>query len=147
VLQEEPNHLAGGIGSLRKGVGTGRAATRPSVAGSMNDPLFDHRLAAGIGMQYAAVCEPTRNLPFSIRLLSDAPRPDCATTESAFLGLTVVSLSPWKTIVGTIRGFDPAGPLRVCLGDEPPLPCIAANAEGRSRAAPQARPECTPIAA
>ena len=27
VLEEEPNHFAGGIGTPRKGVGTGRAAT------------------------------------------------------------------------------------------------------------------------
>jgi len=54
VLQEEPNHLGRGVGSLRKGVGTGGAAARPSVAGAMNDPLFHYRLAAGIGMQYAA---------------------------------------------------------------------------------------------
>lgn len=40
VLEEEPNHFAGGIGTPRKGVGTGRAATRPSVTGPMNDPLF-----------------------------------------------------------------------------------------------------------
>jgi hypothetical protein len=62
VLQKESNHLAGGIGSLRKGVGTGGAATRPSVTGPMNDPLFHHGLAAGVGMQYAAVREPTRYL-------------------------------------------------------------------------------------
>ena len=30
----------------------------------MNDPLFHYRLAAGIGMQYAAVREPTRYLAF-----------------------------------------------------------------------------------
>ena len=64
VLEEEPNHLAGGIGTPRKGVGTGRAATRPSVAGPMNDPLFYHRLAAGVDMQNAAVREPTRYLAF-----------------------------------------------------------------------------------
>ena len=64
VLQEEPNHLGCGVGSLRKGMGTGGAATRPSVAGAMNDPLFHYRLAAGISMQYAAVREPTRDLAF-----------------------------------------------------------------------------------
>ena len=57
VLQEEPNHLAGGIGSARKGVGSGGAAARPGVAGPMNDPLFRHRLAAGISIQYAAVAK------------------------------------------------------------------------------------------
>jgi hypothetical protein len=62
VFQEEPNHLAGGIGSPRKGVGTGGAAARPSVTGPMNDPLFYNRLAAGIGIQHAAVREPTRYL-------------------------------------------------------------------------------------
>jgi hypothetical protein len=64
VLKEEPNHLAGSIGSPRKGVGTGGAATRPSVTGPMNDPLFYHCLAAGIGMQHAAVRESTRYLSF-----------------------------------------------------------------------------------
>src|SRR6516162_6822245 len=64
VLQEEPNHLGRGVGSLRKGVGTGGAAARPSVAGAMNDPLFHYRLAASIGMQYAAVREPARDLAF-----------------------------------------------------------------------------------
>ena len=110
-----------------EGLGTGRAATRPSVTGLMDDPLFYHRLAAGVGMQYAAVREPTRYLAFLTRLLSDTPWPDCATTKSAFLGLTVVSLSPWKTIAGTTRGFDPAGPVCACLGAGPPLPCIAAT--------------------
>ena len=38
VLQEEPNHLGCGIGPLRKGVGTGAAASRPSMASAMNDP-------------------------------------------------------------------------------------------------------------
>src|ERR1700759_3660131 len=90
---------------------------------------------------------PPATWPFSTRLLSDAPRPDCATTASALLGLTVVSLSPWKTIVGTTRGADPEGAVVPFLGGGPPLPFIAANAEGRSRAAPQASPECTPIAA
>src|SRR5215472_4710041 len=64
VLQEEPNHRGCSVGSLRKGIGTGRAATRPSVASAMNDPLFHYRLAAGISMQYAAVREPTRDLAF-----------------------------------------------------------------------------------
>ena len=64
MLEEEPNHLPGGIGTPRKGVGTGRAATRPSVPGPMNDPLFYHRLAAGVGMKHAAVREPTRYLAF-----------------------------------------------------------------------------------
>src|ERR1700738_568716 len=90
---------------------------------------------------------PPATWPFSTRLLSEAPWRDCATTKSAFLGLTVVSLSPWKTMAGTTSGFDPAGPVRARLGAGPPLPCIAANAEGMSRAAPQASPECTPIAA
>jgi len=62
MLQEEPNHLAGGIGSLRKGVGTGGAAARPSVTSSMNNPLFYHCLAAAVGVQHAAVGEPTRYL-------------------------------------------------------------------------------------
>src|SRR5437868_12812364 len=64
VLQEEPNHLGCGVRPLRKSVRTGGAATRPSVASAMNDPLFHYRFAAGIGMQYAAVREPTRDLAF-----------------------------------------------------------------------------------
>jgi hypothetical protein len=64
MLEEEPNHLASGIGALRKGVGTGWAATRPSVTGPMSDPLFYHRLAADVDMQDAAVGEPTRYLAF-----------------------------------------------------------------------------------
>src|ERR1700730_13416333 len=85
--------------------------------------------------------------PFSTRFLGDEPLPTSATTKLACVGLTVVSLSLWKTIAGTTRGFDPAGPGGARLGAGPPLPCIAANAEGMSRAAPQASPECTPIAA
>ena len=53
MLEEEPNHLAGGIGTPRKGVGTSRAASRPSVTGPMNDPLFYHRLAAGVAIPIA----------------------------------------------------------------------------------------------
>ena len=64
MLEEEPNHLAGGIGTPRKGVGTGRTTTRPSVTGPMNDPLFYHRLAACVDMQHAAVRESTRYLAF-----------------------------------------------------------------------------------
>ena len=147
VLQEKPNHLGRGVGSLRKGIGTGGAATRPSVASAMNDPLFHYRLAAGISMQYAAVREPTRDLaffdPLPKRRALARLRNDCI----GVAGVDRVSLSPWNTIAGTTRGFDPAGAVCPFLGAGPPLPFIAANAEGRSRAARQASPECTAIAA
>src|SRR3954453_22690484 len=59
--------------------------------------------------------------------------------RSALLGCTVVSRSPWKTMVGTDAPAVPIGPA---------LPCrIAANADGRSLAAPPARREGMPTAA
>src|SRR5258707_508169 len=36
---------------------------------------------------------------------------------------------------------------KITLSSDPPPSRIATNAEGRSMAAPQARPECTPVAA
>jgi hypothetical protein len=64
---------------------------------------------------------------------------DCSTIRSPLFGCTVVSRSPWKTMVGT------DGPPSAIL--DPP-PCrMATNAEGRSLAAPQARPEWIPTAA
>src|SRR4029079_14598323 len=63
-----------------------------------------------------------------------------ATTAAALPGSTVLSRSPWKTIAGTVvvRDFATRGsiPSR-----------IAVSADGKSCAAWQASPECTPIAA
>ena len=57
---------------------------------------------------------------------------------------------PWHedTIVGTIRRYSPLSGALPDRRAAAPSPCrITANAEGTSLAAPQARPECAPIAA
>ena len=74
--------------------------------------------------------------------------PACARTWSLLLGCTVVSPSAWNTMVGTVWAASLAVTSLEARRNVPAPPRrMAAKAEGRSRAAPQARPECTPTAA
>jgi hypothetical protein len=47
VRKEEAEHLAPGIGPLWIGVGAGRAAARPGMAGAVDHPLLEHGLPPG----------------------------------------------------------------------------------------------------
>ena len=60
--QKKAEHLARGIGPLRIGVGAGLAPTRPGMAGAVDHPLLEDRLAVRIGMQRPAVGPSTRHL-------------------------------------------------------------------------------------
>jgi hypothetical protein len=64
-----------------------------------------------------------------------------AISSSPLRRLTVVSRSPWKTMMGT----PPAGAWRFGLGMAPPF--MAASADGKSCAEAKGKPECTPTAA
>jgi hypothetical protein len=41
MIKEEPEHLPRGVRSLWIGIGPGGIATRPGMARSVNDPLFE----------------------------------------------------------------------------------------------------------
>jgi hypothetical protein len=61
--------------------------------------------------------------------------------SSAFATLTVLSRSPWKTMVGMVFWVSDLAALTRAPSR------IAFSAEGKSLAAPQGSPECTPTAA
>src|SRR5690348_16595417 len=63
MVEEEADHLARGIGPLGISVGARRAAARPSVPTTMDDPVLQHRRPArGGGVEGAAVGAPARYL-------------------------------------------------------------------------------------
>src|SRR5690242_12226911 len=62
MLKEEAEHLLRSIGPTWIGVRARSTPTRPRMAGSMDHPLFEHRLSARIGVQGAAVGMPTGHL-------------------------------------------------------------------------------------
>ena len=79
MREEEAKHLPGGIGPLWIGVGPGCAAARPSMAGAVDDPLLEHGLPLGIGMQRPAVGPPAATWPcwtvaVACRAVAEAPR-------------------------------------------------------------------------
>ena len=63
MLQEEAEHLARRIGPLRVSVGSSGAAPRPGVAAAMDQPLLEHRLATGVGVEGAGVGVAPRHMP------------------------------------------------------------------------------------
>src|SRR6185437_374511 len=58
LLEEEAQHLPGGVGPPRIGVGPRRTAARPGMAGGMDDPLLQDRPPALIVLHGAAVGMP-----------------------------------------------------------------------------------------
>src|SRR6266403_2178328 len=50
VLEEEAEHLLRSIGPSRIGVGPSEAAARPTMASSVNDPLFEDRSPACVSV-------------------------------------------------------------------------------------------------
>jgi len=58
MLEKESQHFARGVGSARIGVGPGGAAARPGMAGPVDDPLFEHRLAGRVEVEAAAIIVP-----------------------------------------------------------------------------------------
>jgi hypothetical protein len=55
VLQEEAKHLPRSVRPPRIGVGTSSAASRPSVSGPMDLPMFKDCPAAHVGMDSASI--------------------------------------------------------------------------------------------
>src|SRR5216684_1267985 len=55
VLEEEAQHLPRGVWPPRIGVGASSTASRPSVSGSMDLPLFKDFPAARVGMDSASI--------------------------------------------------------------------------------------------
>ena len=62
VLEEEAEHLPGGVRPARVGIGAGRAAARPGVPGAVDRPLLEQRPPGGIGVDGAAVGVAARHL-------------------------------------------------------------------------------------
>ncbi len=60
MAEKEAQHLGTGVRPLGIGVGTVRTAARPGMAGTMNLPLFQDRLAVGIGIPGARTQRATR---------------------------------------------------------------------------------------
>jgi len=59
MLEEEAEHLLRGVGPSRIGVRAGGAAARPSVTGSVDDPLLEDRLPARVSVEGPAkACPP-----------------------------------------------------------------------------------------
>src|SRR5579862_8561933 len=61
MLQEEAQHLPRGIGPARIGVGTGGAASRPCVTGTVDLPLLEDGAPARVDMQRAGIGVSARN--------------------------------------------------------------------------------------
>ena len=58
VIEEETEHLLRGVGPSRIGVRAGGAAARPSVTGSVDDPLLEDRLPARVSVEGPAIGMP-----------------------------------------------------------------------------------------
>src|ERR1700674_3171282 len=59
ALEEEAHHLTTGVGSAWLGVRSGRAPAGPCVAGSVQDPLLQHRSPGLVRLNGAGVTYPT----------------------------------------------------------------------------------------
>src|SRR6202051_435229 len=130
MLEEETQHFPRRVRPSRIGVGANGTAARPRVAGTMNVPVFGDRPPAGVGKDGAGIGMAVGH-PAAKHLR-------CRTRRFGEL------LENPVAVVGMHRG------VAIAMENDRryPFPCrIAANAEGRSLAAPQARPECMPTAA
>ena len=151
ALRREALSDVGGRSASSRGLRRGRVVrcrTRQSCRQTRRARLREGPIAPASGVR----SHPLERCGYNLTPLGVSPRLtvarrsaaafDWAITWSPLIGLTVVSRSPWKTMVGTAA--------LPCRRDPPAMepPCrIAAKAEGTSLAAPQASPEWTPIAA
>ena len=150
VIEKEPEHLLRGVRSLRICVGSGGAATRPGMARSVNDPLLEDYLPARVMMQDAAVGAATRYPTF----LNRCPQIDVQRFPKLHDDLiAVVRMHRRIPVPMKNNRRDNA---RTCASTRAAarrVPhCVLVLAHCREReatslAAPQARRECTPIAA
>ena len=100
MFEEEAQHFPRRVRASRIGVGAGGAAVRPRVAGTVNVPVLRDLAPAAVGKDGAGVGMAWGTRPriaFVFGLLASA---DCLRTRSPLFGCTVVSRSPWKTMVG-----------------------------------------------
>ena len=111
------------------------------MPGPLDNPLLHQRLAVGIHMQRSRVGMAVRDLPSFLphtkRQLLHCLRNDRVGVTGIDGGIPFTMKNDGRhrgSLVGDRFGCSPPR-------------CIAAKADGMSRAAPQANPECTPIAA
>src|SRR3954467_20925 len=63
MLEKEAQHLPGRVRPARIGVGPGRTASRPGMAGPVNAPVLGRAQATFIGEDGAGICVPLRYSP------------------------------------------------------------------------------------
>ena len=118
---------------MRIGVSPIPAAAGPGMATAMDEPLLDHNLP-GLVPSHRAGMSTGRGMPSlgALDALTFLGRPH---DVAAFDGWTMLSASPWKTMV-RMRGpsFAALRDFRDRRPSGPASPRIAANAEGRSAA-------------
>ena len=134
MLEEETQHFFRRVRPSRIGVGAGGTAARPRVAGTMNVPVFRDRAPAPIGKDAAGIGmavghSAAKHLRCRARGYGGLLENPVAVVRM-HRGVAIAM----ETMVGTGELFFPIA--------SDPFPCrIATNAEGRSLAAPQTRPE------
>jgi hypothetical protein len=138
--EEETQHFPCRVRPARIGVGAGGTASRPGVAGTVNVPVLGDGTPARIGKDGASIGMPVGH-PSAKHLRCRTRRfggllENSAAVARMHRGVTIAV----ETMVGT---GDPAS----ATASAPPPRRIAMNAEARSLAAPQARPEWMPTAA
>ena len=135
---------SGPCGSVYDPEGT---ATRPGVARSVNNLLLEDCLPASVTMQDPAVTAPTRYPTFLNGCLQvdvqsfPELRDDVIAVMRMHRRVLISMENNRRDDARTPTAANPAPKAARCFWR------IAANAEATSLAAPQARPECTPIAA
>src|SRR4051794_7517603 len=157
LLQEEPQHLAAGVRPARVGIGPGRAATRPGVAGSVKHPLLEDGTPALVSLDGASVGGPALSLPTAHRRAEICPclglGNDLIAVDRAHGGVAITvkhdgrHRTPRPVARRASRAALPHGGERggKVLGHA--LDWKSRSRSAGTRTTPQASPECTPIAA
>ena len=101
MREEEAQHFPRRVRASRVGVGAGGTASRPCVAAAMNVPVFGNHPPARVGKAGAGIGMAVATRPRSTLVVGLVALADWLSTRSPLLGWTVVSRSPWKTMVGT----------------------------------------------
>ena len=128
VIEKEAQHLSRRVRPAQVRIGAFGTAAGPSVASAVHDPLFQHRHPAIVCMEGA------RERASAIRYLAvfhrgpqvACSRPGLGQDMLAVPRCTVVSLSAWNTMVGTVRRAS----LTIALASRSSSP-LSHNGEGR----------------